>query len=451
MRIKRKPDPGRHHLILSLTRDALVVAHWVRNWLGWRQISLERMPLSGPEFSAEELHGLLRAWLARSPQAGQQSMPAGVAVSLVLPPEIGSLSLLDGDEPAETAIAGVLPFHVAETSHIVLPVGRRGKAEGHKALFWLHRDWTVEFQGLLGKLNLRLTEIFSRAQLFSPVLGAAKRQLQAEAVIEAEGERCVLHLYLPDGTPFRSAPLAVASGLPVAGQVRAELAAASARGIAISRLSLSGDAAATLAEPLRAAGLAPEMAVADDLGLQLGRLWQSPLEGLWFPPPRQELLRELNRWTIIAGAGGLVLFAALVWQTGEFEKEIGEAETAIRKLKPRYQKAVSSEKEAVQISETRRGLGDLERLPSPIDPVGQLAEGLPAGAWLTRFEYRGGQVRFAGYGLAPAEAVATLGKLPGFSGLREVAPPPVRDGQGTPFALDGRWAPETQATKEKGA
>lgn len=446
MRIKRKPDPGRHHLVLLLAADEITVAHWHRGWLGWRQASLEQFPVANPDFDAEEIHGLLRGWLARG-----RNLPAGVAVSLVLPAAIGGLSLLDGDESlSEAAIAGVLPFPVAETSHLVLPAGSLGKG-GRHSLFWLHRDWVAEFQGLLGKLHLRLAEVFARAQLFSPALAGGKRPLQAEAVVEAQGGRLELHLYLPDGTPFRSAGLAASGAVPVSGQIRAELASAAARGVAVTAVRLVGDGAIALAEPLRGAGVAVEPAPSADLGGRLGQLWQSRLEGLWFPPPRRELLRDLNRWSIVAGVGGFILFSVLVWQTGALEKEIVEAEAAVRKLKPRYQKALVSEKEAVQIAETRRGLADLERQPSLLDPLARLAETLPAGVWLTRFEFRAGQVRLAGYGMAPAELREALGKQPGFTGLKDVAPPPEREGRGLPFALEGRWAPEAKPAGEKGA
>lgn len=411
-----------------MTTGGIELSHWARGWRGWVLLRETAQPWEGAAEKGESLSATLRAALAHDP------VPAGTAVALVLAASAGGLSLLP-DEAAE--LAEVMPFPPAETVHVVLPLAAR---KGARGLFWLHRDSVEEYAVVLGAQGLRLVDIFARAQMAAGYLTPAELRGGA-AVIEADGSETVLHLYLPGGTPFRSARLP-ASDTPErrVGRVVAELAAADARGQHIDIVCVAGHGTLSddLAPHLDAAVVARE---AMPLPLLAERLWFSPREGIWLPPPRAELLAGFKRWAIGIAAVGAVLFAAMLWQTSRYEKEAGEFHTALKKLKPAYDKALQREQEAMRISETVRGVGDIEQLPRPLDPLALLAGQLPTGAWLTGFSYRQGELRVAGYAPDAVEVREKIAGLPGFTAMRPVAPPPAYEGAGVPFAFEGAWRP----------
>jgi hypothetical protein len=329
---------------------------------------------------------------------------------------------------------------------------------GLHSLLWVHRDTLDDFSGLLGKHGLRLTDIFARAQLAAgyrePGLKTpgADDAAMGTAIIEDEGDGVALHLFLPGGAPFRSTRLPrYESPAQTAGRVSAELAAAGSHGLVFATVVL---ATSRVGSGLHDALLATGMAVCRQEPLTVSilaeRLWFSTCEGLWLSPPRAELARGFNRWAMGIAAVGAAIFFAMLWKTAQYEKEISDLAASVKKLKPRYEKALAMEQEAVRTSETLRGVGDLEQLPRPLDPLALLAEGLPDGAWLTEFSYRQGTVHLAGYGRDVADIRAPIASLPGFSELRATELPPVREGFGQPFALAGRWQPAPAKATDSG-
>jgi len=418
----------RHQLILVVEADGIELLHWGRGWTGWALQRAISKPRGVAAENSDSLAATLREVLAACP------VPAGTPVALVLPPLTGGLSLLPD---ASVELTAAMPFQPAETVHAVMPPATTKWPRG---LFWLHRDNVEEYIDLLGAHNLHLADIFARGQLAAAYLSPSELRAGA-AVIEQNGTATALHLYLPGGTPFRSACLPAGdTPLQRAGRVAAELAAASAREQCIGTVCVVGDVILPNDFP---SSIDAAVVIREALGLSAlaERLWFSPIEGIWLPPPRAALLSGFNRWAIGIAVAGAALFIAMLWQTDRYEKQSGEFRTAVKKLKPGYDRAVQLEKEAVRTSETLRGVGDIERLPRSLDPLASLAEQLPAGAWLTRYAYQQGAVRIAGY--APdAEAVRErFATLPGLSAVRAVELPPVREGVDKPFAFEAAWRP----------
>lgn len=412
--------------------DGIELLHWVRGWRGW---TLQRTLAQAWEADTEKQASL--ATTLRAALVGQQ-VPAGTPVALVLASSIGGLSLLPD---ATTELAAVIPFQPVETIHAVLPPGAES---GPRSVFWLHRDSVQEYVDLLGAHGLRLLDIFSRAQMAAAYLTPTERKTST-AVIEAEGNDAVLHLYLPGGTPFRSTRLAGDTTFTQrADRVAAELATAVAHGQRIRTVLIAGNLALPDDFPTRS-GAAVVVREAHSTSVLAGRLWFSSCEGIWLTPPRAELLAGFNRWAIGIAAVGAALYFAMLWQTDRYEQTSGEHRAAIKKLKPGHDKAVQREQEAIRGSETLRGVGDIEKLPRLLDPLALLAEQLPAGVWLSGFTYRQGVLRVSGYAPDAEAARERIAALPGISALRAVAPPPAREGAGAPFALEGAWRAPTAA------
>lgn len=416
----------RHQLILVAKADGIELLHWVRGWRGW---ALQRALVHGWAADTEKQASL--AATLRAALVGQE-VPVGTPVALVLANSIGGLSLLPD---AATELAAVIPFQPIETIHAVLPPGAKS---GPRSVFWLHRDSVQEYVDVLGTHGLRLVDIFSRAQMAAACLTPAELKTAA-AVIEADGDDAVLHLYLSGGTPFRSTRLPGGdASMQRAGRVAAELATAAAHGqraeivLAVGNVALPDD----FSTRTGAVVVAREVQTTAVLA---GRLWFSPSEGIWLAPPRAELLAGFNRWAIGIAAVGAALYFAMLWQTDRYEKTSGEHRVAVKKLKPGYDKAVLLEQEALRSSETTRGVGDIENLPRVLDPLALLAEQLPAGVWLSGFTYRQGVLRVSGYAPDAQAAREKIAALPGISALRVVELPPAQEGAGTPFAVEGAW------------
>ena len=423
-KLSQSAHPRRHQLILVMKADGIELLHWVRGWRGWALQRAVQQPWETGVEKSESLAGTLRAVLASWP------VPAGTSVALVLRATAGELALLS-DSTAEFAAA--MPFPPVETVHVALPLAA---ADGPRGLFWLHRDSVEEYVDLLGAHGLRLADIFARAQVAAGYLTSAELRTSA-AVIEEDGDDLLLHLYLPGGAPFRSARLpASETHVQRAGRVEAELASAGAYGQAVNTLCI---ATAMPNEFSAALNVAVIVRAAQPLSLLAGRLCFSSCEGIWLPPPRADLLAGFNRWAIGIAVAGLVLFVAMLWQTDRYEKAAGENGAAVKKLKSVYDRAAQLEREAILSSETVRGVGDIDRLPRPLDPLARLAEQFPVGVWLTEFTYRQGNLRLAGYAPDIAAVREYILRQPGFQVLRTADPPPPREGAGEPFALEGLW------------
>lgn len=428
-------------LAISLEQGRLVAWRCVRLGLGgWQVDRREEFALEQAEPSGDALVTPLRPLLLR------WALGAGTPVVLVVPPQLGGCLSLPA--PAEAKgrdwiapeLTRLLPFAAKELDFGATLHQRLGQPLAE--VVWLPRGWLADVRSALGKLGLQLDEVLSRAQLLAPLPAAIplvqrlrqrmSRQLptlpapQTIARLEAVGTDCAyFHCYV-DGAVLRSRRLALTSARELAGAVALELFSLDAEGVRVDALHLAGVAAEVrdlITDDYR--GPVHYQAQVDDLGAAFCAAWQRDVHGIWIvPSEKREIFASLYKAGYVIAGVGTVLAVALSMAASSAEEEAGQLDSDIRRLKPKYQKVVAVETQAVEMSRLAAAIDAAGSAPGPLDALYGVYEILPETAWVTRFSWRAdGALVVAGRGLSSSEVVKRLQTQAGFSQVRVLAAP----------------------------
>lgn len=423
-------------LAISLEQGRLVAWRCVRLGLGaWQVDRREEFALEQQEPSGDALVTPLRPLLLR------WGLPPGTPVVLVLPPQLGGCLTLTAPAEAKgrdwvaAELTRLLPFATKELDFGSTLRQVQGKTLAE--VVWLPRGWLADVRGALAKLGLKLDEVLSRAQLLAPLpaalpLGLRLRQLlpkqridlpavQTVATLEAvSADTAYFHCYV-DGLVLRSRRLAMTSSRELAAAVALELFSLDAEGVRVDALQLSGlspEVRELLSDDFR--GTIHFQAAATDLGAAFCAAWQRDVHGIWLMPgEKREIFASLYKAGYVIAGVGTVLAVAMSMAASSAEEEVGQLEGDARRLKPKYQKVVAVETEAVGMSRLTAAIDGASKAPTPLDALYGVYEVLPETAWVTRFSWRAdGVLVVAGHGLSSVEVAKRLQTQAGFSAVR---------------------------------
>lgn len=445
-------------LVVSIEPGRLVAHRCVRLGLAWRVERSERFLLEGSEPTPDAIAATLRPLVLR------WALPAATPVVVVAAPLIGGI--LSVSAPGvrskdrswiDQELARQLPFAARELETGITEHHRAGRQQAEA--FWLPKGWVADLKAALGRVGLRLDEILARAQVLAPLpakktakpagKSAAKvsvpKNIPAPAdlhvLLEGDGEALFFHCY-SDGATLRSRSLPAGDAQAAADAVLLELMALEAQGIRVSRLSLHGPLLA-LRGALVAVGVSQELTLIEaplDLPAAFTAAWQRDVHGVWLVPEKKLLFANLYRTGLLIGVVGIVLSAVFSWAGSSAESENEQLEADAKRLKPRYQKVVAIEKQAVEASRLLTAMDSESNAATPLDALYRVYEALPTKAWVTRFAYRAdGALVVAGRGVKTDEALARLAKE---TNIVEAKAGKAEDNApADAFVLEARWQP----------
>jgi Tfp pilus assembly protein PilN len=465
-------------LAVSIEPGRLVAHRCVKLGFSWQVERSERFPLDGAEPTPDAIAAALRPLVLR------WALPAATPVVLLAAPLIGGIlavvSPLARNKDClwiDQELTKLLPFAPRELETGITLLQRGGKQTAE--VFWLPKGWVADLKAALGRIGLRLDEILARAQLLAPlpVLGkpvkkakskrpaedrspqaAVKEALKAqpaaapvvvqpepvELLIEGEGEALYFHCYR-NGVALRSRTLP-GEMQAAADAVLLELMALEGQGIRPTRLTLRGPLS-DLQSALQAVELGKlEMTRVDvlpDLPAAFCAAWQRDVHGVWVVPERKQLLAKLYRAGFALAAVAVVVCGALSWATDDAKNESEQLETEAKRLKPRYQKVVAIEKQAVEASRLLAAMDAVNAAsatPVPLDALFRVYEALPEKAWVTHFASRAdGSLVVSGRGAKNDDVLAKLRQSPNIADAKAGTPE-----EGAPedsFAIEAHWRP----------
>lgn len=314
----------KHQIVLSLTPCGLGLLHLQRGWLGWHHAHSETFELPVGEASLQQVALHLRrcvtAW----------EIPAGTRIFWVLAADIlGVIAVAGGTVPA----ASILPFAPAD----MRTQPDQFAANQNPSLLWIHKDWLAEIERISEQAGLALTEIFARAQVFQQLIKRLKGALKV--VLDARGSEYFLHIYADNGMILRSTVLS-RLGDDAYAQVRAELAALG------TSVSGEGEAPVPVLAPetlLAEVGRWPGFACQAQLPVApmdlLGRFWRSDIEGIVVRPSHEDLIKQIQWFSVGLGAVGLVLLSLMFWHDNQLQQLIESNAEQVRKERPAVEAA----------------------------------------------------------------------------------------------------------------
>lgn len=324
------PPPRRHQLLVSLSAHGLQVLHFQRGWLGWKQAHAHRAALPDGD-------GYLPALQAALGACSQQwRIPATSEIVWVLAGDI--LGILP-PTPTSSEAGPLLPFAASS----VLTQTDNFSQGTQKSLLWIHKDWVAEIERISAACALQTVELFARAQLFQPLSLQCKGQVCM--VLEGEpAEGHFLHILAADGVLLRSRVLEASSvqdGAALAALLKMELAA------------LPDGVLGSPAQSVQLWASAPVLSALDDshwpharralptrsLAALLEQLWRSSLEGIVLQATQQHLVQQINFWSVVGGAVGLIGLALMLWHDGQLERQIEQTHEDLRQQAPKVEAA----------------------------------------------------------------------------------------------------------------
>ncbi len=434
-------------LAVSIEPGRLVAHRCVRLGLAWQVERSERFVLDGSEPTPEAIAAALRPLLLR------WSLPAATPVVVVAAPLIGGIlsvaapSVRGKDRSwLDQELTRQLPFAPRELeTGITLYAGRNGRLLAET--FWLPKGWVADLKAAFGCIGLRLDEILARSQVLAPLpIKTATRKgvpppTPITAVLEGDGEVLFFHCY-SDGAVLRSCPLPADNPQAAADSIVLELMTLEAQGLRVTHLALRGPLLA-LHEALTAAGVSGEISVTEtavDLPAAFCQAWQRDVHGVWLVPEKKLLFANLYRTGFLVAAVGVLLTATLSLLGSAAETEIDQFETDAKRLKPRYQKVVAIEKQAVEASRLLAAMDAASAATTPLDALYRVYEALPEKAWVTRFASRAdGALVIAGRG---AKTDDVLAKLRQEINIVDAKAGKAEDGApADAFVIEARWQP----------
>lgn len=326
------PPPRRHQWVVSLSPHGLLVLHFQRGWLGWKQAHSHQAALpEGDDYlpSVQKvLKDCCRQW--KTPAASDIYWVLAGDIMGVVPP---APSADDATEPGAGAGA-LLPF---ASGAVLTQIDHFGQG-AEKSLLWIHKDWATEIARISNACKLRAVEIFARAQLFQPLCGRNKNQ--TSIVLEADKDDYFLHIFAPDGAILRSRLVdkaTLSDGL--AGLLTVELASlpSNEENAPAKRFKLFAPAAQlpSKADWSHSSQALPSTAPS----ALLEQLWRSGLEGIVLEATHHHLIQKINLWSMVAGGVGLAILATLLWHDGKLERQIEDTHEALRKQSPKVEAA----------------------------------------------------------------------------------------------------------------
>lgn len=462
-------------LAVSIEPGRLVAHRCVKLGFSWQVERSERFPLEGAEPTPDAIAAALRPLVLR------WALPAATPVVVLAAPLLGGILAVTSPVARnkdrswiDQELVKQLPFAPRELETGITLLQRAGKQTAE--VFWLPKGWVADLKAALGRIGLRLDEILARAQLLAPLpvtnkpakkaKAAAKGLSKQEAVkqalkptqppasplppepvevlIEGEGEALYLHCYR-NGVALRSRTLP-GEAQAAADAVQLELMALEGQGIKPVRLALRGPLS-----DLHAALLAAELGTLDitlaaplpDLPAAFCAAWQRDVHGVWVMPERKQLLAKLYRAGLALAAVGVLVCGALSWATDDAKTESDQLETEAKRLKPRYQKVVAIEKQAVEASRLLAAMdaaNAASATPVPLDALFRVYEALPEKAWVTHFACRAdGSLVVSGRGAKTDDVLAKLRLSPNIADAKVGTPE--ENAPADAFAIEAHWRP----------
>jgi len=399
---------------LSIAFDAagLEIALFQRKLAGWRVTREARLTWKesrDSETFSEKVQAVLRpillAW----------GVPPQTTVLLVPPTDVGGIvsathpgKLEDGPAACEKALASRLPFAIRELTYAWKQAPAKDGKGTHLAIYWLPKNWVADVRAVLGRLGLRVDEIYSRAFLYSTTAHANPLDW-----VLLEQHDALLNGYL-----FR------ADGLPVASftldNARADTHTVSQRlAMAIHDFPDTASVYASgLPAPLHVVCLRkwPDQTVKP---LQMQHIaerafvrWHAGDEGIWITPEPQLITAKLTPWLIGAAVITLAVVIGFSWHERALGKEVTQLEASSERLRPGYRIASSKQRELFALQDTLGRIERFEKSPSPLSSYALITEQLPEKSWLLHYDYQPKQISIEGYGSTSDAVVKAFDKTP---------------------------------------
>lgn len=389
------PPPRRHQLLVSLAPQGLQVLHFRRGWLGWKQAHAHGVEL--PEGDA-----YLAAVQSTLHECSQQwNIPAGSEVQWVLAGDI--LGIVPPAPASSSESAPLLPF----AANQVWTQTDQFSPSAQKSLLWIHKDWVAEMERISAAVGWQAVELFARAQLFQ----ALALQGKDHVCLVLEGtaaEGYFLHILAPDGALLRSRVLETASvqdSEALAGLLRLELAALPEGPLGRSAPKMQLCAPASVLSALsdshwpQARQALPERSLA----ARLAQLWRSSQEGIVLQATQQHLVHQINFWSIVGGAVGLLGLAAMLWHDGQLERQIEQTHEDLRQQAPKVEAAKRLKLKTLWMADAVQAAQAQDTASQTALPLSQVLAVLPPPpATLLYVRLDGQKVELAGTGDAAA-------------------------------------------------
>lgn len=348
------PPPRRHQCVVSLAPHGLLVLHFERGWLGWKQAHTHQVTLPEGDDYLQSVQTVLkdccRQW--KTPAASDVYWVLAGDIMGVVPPTPSA----DDATIAEAGAGALLPF---ASGTVFTQVDRFGQG-AEKSLLWIHKDWASEITRISSACKLRAVEVFSRAQLFQPLCGRNKNQISI--VLEGDKDDYFLHIFAPDGAILRSRLVdqaTLSEGL--VGLLNIELAGLPSHeeGAPARRFKLFAPIA-QLPSKADWSHLSQALPSSTPAAL-LAQLWRSSSEGIVLESTHNTLIQKINLWSMVVGAVGLAVLAAMLWHDGKLERQIDDTHEDLRKQSPKVEAAKLLKAKTMWMADVVRAAQALEK------------------------------------------------------------------------------------------
>lgn len=429
-------------LALILEQDQLIVSLWSFGLKGWKIACSEKVPMPTADPLAEQVLAAIRPLILK------WGVPPEIPLVAVAPAGVGGflsfsfprVAKSDLEALIDSELTKALPFSMKEVERGYQVKPRDGRLE--VSVFWLPKSWVSELKNALSRSGLRLSELFHRAQMIGAAL--TRREVAGPwGCVEKTGAGIHFHFFRCGALPDRSRFRALADPATLAGELELDLLALSSTGIEPTLVYEIG------AEDALHGALAQSKNVkfkkhnhAVGLPEMLLGLWRGGGEGIWLVPDRPAMTARLTAALLRMVGVGAMVSAAAWWAVSGLHDQAETLESEVKRLKPRYQKVLAVEREAVR---SQRELGQIEGLagaPSALAVLYEIFKSLPQDAWLLRFDYTAGQVEIEGYGSDSHQLGEILQQNKRIAGIVSATPQLATDEQRQPFALKMRWVGE---------
>lgn len=423
------PEPG--YLVVSL---------WSFGPGGWKIACSEKVAVPGDDPLAEQLLSAIRPLMAKWNVAPETPVlagaPAGVGGFLSF--SCPRVARKDLDALIDFEMTKFLPFSPKELerSHQAKAAGKHWEV----SVFWLPRSWVAEMKNALARVGLRLSEVFHRAHLTGAAL-SANHAAQPWGCIERDGTAAHLHFYRQGAMPERSRCISAGatplSDDALARELSLDLIALDGSGLKPAVVYASG-MEGKLPDALSLPRLQPCPPL-PDLPQRLLALWRQGGSGIWLVPDKASVSARLIPLAILLVLVGALLAGAAWWTVAGLREETQTLEADVKRLTPRYRKALETEHDILRAQQELDGIAGFSTTLSPLEPLQEIQRALPQEAWLVAFRQDGSAVEIEGYGTDNHELGESLQQDGKFSAIAALDAQVARDDARRPFALKMQW------------
>lgn len=426
-------------LALILEQGQLIVSQWSFGLKGWKISRSEKVSMPTADPLAEQVLSAIRPLILK------WGLPTDVPVVAVAPVGVGGflsfsfprVAKKDLDALIDNELAKSLPFSLKEVERGYQV--RRANDRLEASVFWLPKSWVTELRNTLSRAGLRLSELFHRAQMIGAAL-ARNDVLGPWGCIEKSGMGAHFHFYRGGPLPDRSRFLASADPATLAGEFELDLLALSSAGMRPGLVYEIGGESVLHGMSAQPQGFKIERqekpAVLPEMLLGL---WRSGGTGVWLVPDKSIMMARLTTALIGMVGVGVVVSGAAWWAVSDLRDQADALDSEVKRLKPRYQKVLAVEQEALR---AQREIGQIEALagrPAALGVLYEIFKALPPNAWLLRFDYSAERIEIEGYGSGSHQLGEILQQNKSFSGIASIDPQSATDEQRQPFALKMKW------------